>query len=416
MPDELQRGASGELCSWKQVAAYLGVSVRTAQVLERQRGLPVRRLAGTRGRISCSVEELHNWKNAAINQKSNLEENRPSPRKRYSRRLVIGLAGALLTGSVIAVGIMRSLLLPGKPTSYSVETNALVVTDAHGRECWRHVFPQGLNHAVYAGENSTRYAWIGDLTGNGEQEVLFVPAATAPEEQTHNSLVCFGQHGVERFLVGKIRKNGPNRIVVASGHNPYWPCQIATLDADGRLVREYWHSGHLKDLQLADLDGDGNNEVYAAGISNAHKTTTLLILDPETLTGASIEPPEYQLLGFGLPAERARVLLPRSCLNEAIDPYNSIRNLTVDKDGVRVQTLELVGDAAGVIHHFSKDLREYHAVLADSYRIAYKRLHNNRTLPASCTLDQVLKPTDLATTRTNNQERVKTNSSVTVHQ
>jgi hypothetical protein len=44
-----------ELSSWKEIAAYLGVSVRTAQHWERNRGLPVRRLAGEKGRVCIEV-------------------------------------------------------------------------------------------------------------------------------------------------------------------------------------------------------------------------------------------------------------------------------------------------------------------------------------------------------------------------
>ena len=36
------------LSSWKEVAAYLDVTVRTAQKWERYRGLPVQRLSGNR--------------------------------------------------------------------------------------------------------------------------------------------------------------------------------------------------------------------------------------------------------------------------------------------------------------------------------------------------------------------------------
>ena len=51
-----------ELHSWKEIAAYLDVSVRTAQMWEAQRGLPVRRMPGPRGRVLSTTEELDLWK------------------------------------------------------------------------------------------------------------------------------------------------------------------------------------------------------------------------------------------------------------------------------------------------------------------------------------------------------------------
>jgi len=50
-----------ELNSWKEIADRLDVSVRTAQLWENQRGLPVRRLPGGRGRVFVRVDELEAW-------------------------------------------------------------------------------------------------------------------------------------------------------------------------------------------------------------------------------------------------------------------------------------------------------------------------------------------------------------------
>lgn len=58
MPD-----ATRELTSWKQIAAHLGVNARTAQKWETERGLPVRRLPGGRGRVAVDVAVLERWKN-----------------------------------------------------------------------------------------------------------------------------------------------------------------------------------------------------------------------------------------------------------------------------------------------------------------------------------------------------------------
>lgn len=52
-----------ELTSWKEIAHYLGVNVRTAQKWERDRGLPVHRLVGPRGRVSADIARLCTWRN-----------------------------------------------------------------------------------------------------------------------------------------------------------------------------------------------------------------------------------------------------------------------------------------------------------------------------------------------------------------
>lgn len=54
--------AARQLTSWKEIADYLGVNVRTAQKWERARGLPVRRVPGARSRVSADTTALEAWK------------------------------------------------------------------------------------------------------------------------------------------------------------------------------------------------------------------------------------------------------------------------------------------------------------------------------------------------------------------
>jgi hypothetical protein len=51
-----------DLNSWKEIAAYLGVTVRAAQKWERDRGLPVYRLPGKRSVVSACREDIDRWK------------------------------------------------------------------------------------------------------------------------------------------------------------------------------------------------------------------------------------------------------------------------------------------------------------------------------------------------------------------
>src|SRR5579872_7100820 len=52
-----------ELTSWKEIASYLGVTVRTAQKWKQERALPVRNMPGARrGRVLALTEEVDAWK------------------------------------------------------------------------------------------------------------------------------------------------------------------------------------------------------------------------------------------------------------------------------------------------------------------------------------------------------------------
>jgi Tol biopolymer transport system component len=66
LPDRATRaGGMERLQSWKEIASYLGVGVRTAQVWERERGLPVHRLPGARGPVSADAVELEAWRRSS---------------------------------------------------------------------------------------------------------------------------------------------------------------------------------------------------------------------------------------------------------------------------------------------------------------------------------------------------------------
>jgi len=59
------------------------------------------------------------------------------------------------------------------------------------------------------------------------------------------------------------------RIIVMSRHEYYYPTQIAVVDANGKTLSEYWHSGHLFHFKLASLEGreESSPPGSATGIS-----------------------------------------------------------------------------------------------------------------------------------------------------
>jgi hypothetical protein len=57
---------SHSLASWKEIAHYLGVNVRTAQKWEAERALPINRVAGPRSRVSAESASLDAWKQQLV--------------------------------------------------------------------------------------------------------------------------------------------------------------------------------------------------------------------------------------------------------------------------------------------------------------------------------------------------------------
>ena len=54
-----------------------------------------------------------------------------------------------------------------------------------------------------------------------------------------------------------------------------------------------------------------------------------------------------------------------------------------------VQTMELIGQGAGIFHHLSPDLRQHRVVISDSYHVAYRRAKSAGQLDTSCSLEPI---------------------------
>jgi hypothetical protein len=180
----------------------------------------------------------------------------------------------------------------------------------------------------------------------------------------------------------------PRRIVTTSVHFPLYPTQIALIDAQGRTISEYWHSGWLLYLALADLDGTGHDQILASGVANGYRQATLVVLDPDHLSGSSYEPmrPELQIHGMGSPRERLRLLLPRSDLNLATETYNQAQDITVANGAIRVSVWECHQEACSIWYdfdqHFTLRAVYPHDRFLDLHREFYRNTKNKHEFSA----------------------------------
>jgi hypothetical protein len=286
--------------------------------------------------------------------------SRPNRRRPRFVEILVAAILLLIAGLFLAGLITRDR----RPYAARLEGSTLIITNQKGDELWRKSFSDGLWQQYYD-QGGAQRTWFGDLNGNGEYEVLFSyhPAAGA---LSHSSiLICYSGRGREiwrwepgrvlpeleadpatfklmAFGVLKGDAQQPERIVALSTHNPWAPSQVAILDPEGRLLSEYWHSGHLDYLTLADLDGNGREEIIVSGTSNGYHQATMVVLDANQVHGASLEAarPEIQIHGMGPPHERVRLLFHRSDLSSASVPHHMALESTVRNGHIRVRTEE----------------------------------------------------------------------------
>jgi hypothetical protein len=166
---------------------------------------------------------------------------------------------------------------------------------------------------------------------------------------------------------------GPSRpysIIVTSFLSPKSICQIALLAADGQLQRDYWHAGHIgfpKCLGVADLNHDGINEIYLGGTNNGSShQATLVVLDPDRFEGAGSESdPAEQFSGMKPGVEIARILFPRSCINnlKGVEYYNYVSSLSLLPDSLQVDTAE--DESSSIIYYLDNSLKWKDVLIAD---------------------------------------------------
>ncbi|HMD17375.1 MAG TPA: hypothetical protein VKH18_11965 [Terriglobales bacterium] len=328
------------------------------------------------------------------------EDQRSIPQ--VSARRGLRVAAAIAAIGIVGYISMRVLGADDLPQSGRLDATTLTIMNAEGKELWRKVFPEGFTSDWYFEKSLGSRLWFGDLEGKGHTSVLFL--YTPANQQSHSStLICYSDRGKEkwRWIPGrelpelngspatfrtaalgvlKATDKRPLRIVVSSIHNIWWPSQIALLEANGKTVSEYWHSGALTYMILADLDGDGREEIVAAGVSEYDHQATLVVLDPDRVFGASTEErPDVQIHGMGVAQERLRLLFPRSDLNKTLFQFNWATEPTVERGSIRLSVTECITPpGCRIYYEFDKNFRLIAAYAgSDEFRSAHARFYQS---------------------------------------
>lgn len=70
---------------------------------------------------------------------------------------------------------------------------------------------------------------------------------------------------VTRIQIGDVNDDGLPEIVVVLNHVPWFPSILAVVSLEGIVEGRYYHPGHIKELYVNDLNGDGICEIVFAG-------------------------------------------------------------------------------------------------------------------------------------------------------
>jgi hypothetical protein len=340
-----------------------------------------------------------------------VEDSTPPNVPPVSSRRWLSISVAILVICIVGCVIVLVVSADRRPQSGRIDNSELVIVNAEGKELWRKTFPggfwsdyyqDGLAKHLYFQDGVQTHLWFGDLDGDGHTEVLLLYHPATDPKSHSTTLICYSDSGKEKWhwTPGRVlpeldsvpsvyiamgfgvlpTANGQHRrIVVMSRHEYYYPTQIAVVDTKGMTLSEYWHSGHLFHFELASLEG--REEIIASGISNGYHQATMLVLDPDHVSGASTETarPEVQIHGMGTSHERFRLLFPRSDLNKDLYVYNQGLGPVVSPGRIQIDVKECwltVPQGCTIVYGFDEKFNLLSASAEDTFLNAHKEFYS----------------------------------------
>lgn len=281
---------------------------------------------------------------------SQLPSPPPLPARPAAKKPLLPVTVLLLTLLLIGGFATRVFFLPPPiPVSCLSEGRLLTTLDDRQRPVWSYTLPSIAAPSQPVGADwQMQREWFADLDGDGRPELLYVHRPLNPAPSGSRTLLyCFsskgqllwtfragrtvhtpagrefgGDYHVNAIRVLKQPRPDGGLIVIGSFHNFSWPYQIQLLTAQGKQVAEYWHPGWLWKMDLADLDGDGFEEILLGGVNNSYGEIqedgldygpTLVVLDSRKVFGMGPVTGKDDRVVTGIPpADESAVLLFRS--------------------------------------------------------------------------------------------------------
>lgn len=326
----------GTLDSWKEIADFLGVSVRTALRWKERAGMPVHRAAT--GHVFARADELERWRRG--------QPAAPRPGLRLRAGLAAGLTVAL------AGLVLSSARSVGVPAAVRLAGSEVVAVDAGGRPRWSVTVPDLGSGAGLGWEVSTpERSLVADLDGDGEVEVV---VNVLPETEGRTGrLLCFSADGSRRWerhlgravedhharystdylghLLRLVRAGERRYLLSVAAHRLWHPAQVALLDpATGEVVEEFWHPGAITHALVVEPPG-GESELFLAGLNNpGPEPGNPVVMALRLPFSRSLPSPHSAFAGLSHGGPRAYAILPRGDVSVAQGAVATVTRLVLE--------------------------------------------------------------------------------------
>ena len=328
--------------------------------------------------------------------------------------------GATLMFSSFIVAALLTLFKPAEtkpkdmnPTLAEFKGEMMIVENKYGENIDE--IKLGLNIATRYKDERRKLCVFFDVDNDGVNEIIW---SHAPESKTgtiqrdasivscksiKNNYVLWSdtlevkldfptknEHYLKNFIVqdikvGSFDQDKYPKVYILANHNAMFPSAIIKLDArTGTKIGSYTHTGQLRQMKAADLNGDGNMKLILAGINNAYKNVSIIILDPRFISGCCPTTDNYRPADFQQAKEIAYIRIPKTIVGENVSTnteWNSINNFEFFEDSktfrIDVEDASISTGSLTVQYLFNFDLSIQNIQTGDSYDMEAKKLFNN---------------------------------------
>lgn len=255
------------------------------------------------------------------------------------------IAAALILATLINT---KNILNSGGSLEYFTVNEAerlINLYDQKDNLLWRLPYNSSVNPIESESEFGVKTIQLTDLNDDGEKELI----TTLDIDGKKDRLLVYDKNKNHVFAkkLGKMvycKMSGYEDDFVSTGFifdeneifvgakNRRSPFKLARYGADGKLIGEYWHYGHVWGMYISDVAGGSEKEIILCGINDDSTQAALIILDPQKLIG---EKESAVTRGFSLAksdAEIAYVLFPLT----SVDVVNRERTNTASPRAKRM--------------------------------------------------------------------------------
>ena len=222
-------------------------------------------------------------------------------------KLLQGIIGLLILTVLIWWGI--EVVSDRNPSSYRVEGQSVTILNRSGRYLWK----VDLGHNPQVLEKPLpknpiyNHLQIHDFDGDTENEVILGTAVKQHEfngklmfletdgsikwEYSTQPILKFGDNEYSdnyatAFIYPFQHKDSPTyEFYVSFSHMPWFPNRLVRFDINGQLLNEFIHPGTIYDMELMDLNQDGEEEIVLGCTNNGFNSAALAIFPSRNFSG-----------------------------------------------------------------------------------------------------------------------------------